>query len=1048
MSELSMVDVFMHLKPLCESFNDEPSAKKAERIGEMIEKTPATIVQRIHEIIIYPLTRTLKSNVLKKDDNIFLIKTIRIAINKMRIENFKLFCEVFYALRHQICLKNNITELIESHEELKEAVVTCMGSLFKNSSVHLIEKFYTRQHAALLSHGIYQCVKLSRLEKSANLRIEAIQTLTYLLQIHDEFDSNDVVLKNNVSNVIMLYLPGVVSGLLEVSIGSDIQNHKVTMLSIRAWSKAIALVMDDALEDFNSDSKSKDINELIKAKDEKDIEKIKTLMDKTQKTKEWYTEIDCKIKTLFVELDKITRHSHFKVRKELAEGVTRILLNCSKNMQSCFQILLEILITLSEDENSQVSDVATQSLQSIQEKCIQDANMKTAAEMVEENLFSLLTQMPRIIRTSDSSVQLVWLNRLAGYLKVLGKSRLTRMLLSTAHLKKLLLTMIYVCEFNCSEVSLLEDVTAMNFDETMYQGLTKSWKQHKFLFDSGTVNKLMGIFEILGKLSDIKPLVDSILKMMNEVPKFRKELIFMLNSILKVSTDSAAQKSTCKQVIEQYVDPEYWNLPIKVSEETSLQAAQSNVVQCSLLLEGLGVLAHILQEEYQIFLLKTLYLVIERAGSDQSLLRYVGLSALDTMAKSQKLQCIGDLFRVNVDYISYHVIMKLRRVERNPGVLDVVEVVTNYSTMDFLPHLKDIVDDLLLQSSSNFQKKNSQSFLKVFYAFTICVKRLMASETFASNENDNDLPEIVSAEEIANSIAQNFLEFKKAQEENKKKLTEKLIADNELNENSFKDMEAEDETPENFVEEEEKLPYYITMVKSIMKRCMHFLPSSNFDESSLAMLTLAEGALILKKYENELLPIVHEIWHPLVDRFKNVNPLVINRAWQLLFCLAEVSRDFIRARTLKGILPALSTLLKNSAKESLKKHVSSSYQFTQLFKMQNQIVMQLGKLVKNLSLAEKDIWDILSIIQVYLDCLQHTQLQESCVHTYKVVSCCNADLVWSKCIDIWHKEISPINPDESFEVWYENAMLSEMKSSYQQRVCEILKYIRDKRDVL
>lgn len=60
--------------------------------------------------------------------------------------------------------------MIEAHEELKKAVVVCMNDLVKNSSTSIIELFYTRQYAALLSHGIYLCVKLARLEKSAALR--------------------------------------------------------------------------------------------------------------------------------------------------------------------------------------------------------------------------------------------------------------------------------------------------------------------------------------------------------------------------------------------------------------------------------------------------------------------------------------------------------------------------------------------------------------------------------------------------------------------------------------------------------------------------------------------------------------------------------------------------------------------------------------------------------------------------------------------------------------------------------------------------------------
>lgn len=148
-------------------------------------------------------------------------------------------------------------------------------------------------------------------------------------------------------------------------------------------------------------------------------------------------------------------------------------------MKTCFQVLIEILITLSEDENSQVAEGAHENLQRIQEKCLQDPTMKSAVENLEENLYDLLTKMPRIIRTAGElctlllfpifndligifigeSVQIVWLNRLAGYLKILGKQRLAKILLSTAHLKKLLLTLIYISELDCNNISILEDIT-------------------------------------------------------------------------------------------------------------------------------------------------------------------------------------------------------------------------------------------------------------------------------------------------------------------------------------------------------------------------------------------------------------------------------------------------------------------------------------------------------------------------------------------------------------------------------------------------------------
>lgn len=63
-----------------------------------------------------------------------------------------------------------------------------------------------------------------------------------------------------------------------------------------------------------------------------------------------------------------------------------------------------------------------------------------------------------------------------------------------------------------------------------------------------------------------------------------------------------------------YTTQEVWYLPIEVSEDTPLVQAQSNIVQCCLLMEGLGYIAQNLQCDYDRYLLKTLYIIIERAG--------------------------------------------------------------------------------------------------------------------------------------------------------------------------------------------------------------------------------------------------------------------------------------------------------------------------------------------------------------------------------------------------------------------------------------------------
>ena len=89
------------------------------------------------------------------------------------------------------------------------------------------------------------------------------------------------------------------------------------------------------------------------------------------------------------------------------------------------------------------------------------------------------------------------------------------------------------------------------------------------------------------------------------------------------------------------------------------------------------------------------------------------------------------------------------------------------------------------------------------------------------------------------------------------------------------------------------------MTRDVMKCCLNFLPSRDTKKSLMAMLIMENGLHILSNWNDSLLPIVHKLWHPLVHRFKDDNVLVMNRAWQLLYTLANVSNDFIRSRTLK-----------------------------------------------------------------------------------------------------------------------------------------------------
>lgn len=90
------------------------------------------------------------------------------------------------------------------------------------------------------------------------------------------------------------------------------------------------------------------------------------------------------------------------------------------------------------------------------------------------------------------------------------------------------------------------------------------------------------------------------------------------------------------------------------------------------------------------------------------------------------------------------------------------------------------------------------------------------------------------------------------------------------------------------------------MLLFILKKSLNFVPAPERSLSLFALDILREGFPVIKYHEDVLLPLVHQVWSPLVNRFKVTNhPLIINKSFKLLVVLADVSKDFIKPRTLK-----------------------------------------------------------------------------------------------------------------------------------------------------
>jgi len=72
--------------------------------------------------------------------------------------------------------------------------------------------------------------------------------------------------------------------------------------------------------------------------------------------------------------------------------------------------------------------------------------------------------------------------------------------------------------------------------------------------------------------------------------------------------------------------------------------------------------------------------------------------------------------------------------------------------------------------------------------------------------------------------------------------------------------------------------------------------------------------------------------------------------------------------------------LNESSKESIDKSSTSVYKYTQIYKLQYELLSTLGVIAQLLKLREQELWQILTNTQMYLNARQNIALQVSAEH--------------------------------------------------------------------
>jgi hypothetical protein len=189
----------------------------------------------------------------------------------------------------------------------------------------------------------------------------------------------------------------------------------------------------------------------------------------------------------------------------------------------------------------------------------------------------------------------------------------------------------------------------------------------------------------------------------------------------------------------------------------------------------------------------------------------------------------------------------------------------------------------------------------------------------------------------------------------------------------------------------------IILTERILKHCVGLMSSNHSETKILALKTASCGLNILRDEEDILLPIVHQIWAPLLSRLNQnyIDHLEENLcAFECLVSMAVHSKDFIKRRALDTIIPRLCTFLESQASSSLAKKEYEPYCMTIVYKCQVRILSQIGQLAYHTQIAYTSLWRIIRVALRYLDELQVPSLREAALITLDYLVALDADSVW------------------------------------------------------
>ncbi|KAK3852544.1 hypothetical protein Pcinc_040879 [Petrolisthes cinctipes] len=1049
-------------------------------------------ISDLKEYLLFPVILILKthpncSQSLEEE----IASLIKAVVERSVIEDFKFFQEVFTQLFLLLTHRASPSKVRETSEECKEAVLGAATCLLTGCGSDVRRQVYGDSFRPQLGHAIHLTLALATQEKSTAIKTQAIATLGAMSQM-TAFPNLTHSDQQFISTTFTNFLPGVSMGLTKVATAGDTQNHKVTAAAIDVWCHVVVMVMRDSflldkVPNYGESDTLKSLRtqfaltQLRQSKDRKqevnrrkEGKKNKFDLPEPEEEKEcvrpvvsvevngeWVRQTAERLQILVESLRCLVSHSHWRVRLSLVHWAYHLLTHCSRSLEGSVIVTIEVIAGLRRDEIEEVRSAAEDSLQSIRSELHrpgqhtkaqpqgsgeprqtqsqvseqQTQDRQGLMDILEERIFALATQLPRVCRQQDDKKTLSMVRGLGGCMSVLGE-RLRQVLASHSHSHRLLLALSCLLTLDTSHPNLLQEKISDLDLNAEVEVAHLPGKSFQYFRDCWILEEVGRLCQLVGRYGDLVATVDLCLHLLHHTTHTRKETLLLLTLILKHGIDvkkgveeqtKEEREHVVRSTLEAALSPEIFNallyinpagdsaatdtsssdspldrgnqttsslLAINKEGNLSVGEVRSNVVQVWCALDLLAACARGLGAEFRSFLSSVLCQVMEKAGEANLLVANAATNALKEIAQAMDHNSVGELIQNSVPHFWYPLSLRLKRLSQYPSAPLVLQVCLQHAQLDVLAFTEELVGEVLT-SLDVHHNSSAHPLLRVLLVYVRAAARyetLLTSNKGSVSSSQCKIEESLKCTPDPNYGAvakflcdyhQNHLTLKQCME--KISAPDNVECESGSGSTNFQNLanqaqKNEKEMSENFDnineddEQKQEIPRHIELVVEVLERCSHLLYLNERRTRLLLLDIVLGGCEALAGWEDQRLPVLHKLWKPLMLRLQDKDNAVVGRVVEVVAEMVRTSGEFLRRRCLTQVLPPLVSFLEVQGIISQGKVRSSGYYLSPGYRTQLQVLTKLPNMIESLMPGPSQLAQLVNVVASYCHIKQPTQL--------------------------------------------------------------------------